>query len=183
MSEDDPDLSWLDLVSAVETAATRADQSIGSATDGLREGIPGLIPLLEENGGQDLVDAVAPHLAYLTRSLTKFRKFVLDRSPDPRQPRPTIGAMSWNPSDMKDALGTIYNRRSKRLHEAIPFPAPMCMAPLVDSSGVHAETPMAPTAYAGSMWTLKDAPMLLHTFEYIVGEALRAWWLDLPTTS
>ena len=88
---------------------------------------------------------------------------------------------------MRGYLSTIYGARSKDLHAGIAVPAPMCEQPRQvaakkpdEPKGLYAntETPSGvwTTKGATSVWNVEDTPMLLHTFEYIVRNALQNWW-------
>lgn len=57
----------------------------------------------------------------------------------------------------------------------------MCEPPLrfkfSDSPDEFNERPPGLAAgTVGTVWVLKDTPMLLHIFEYITREVLKAWW-------
>lgn len=185
VAEDDPDLAWLELVGAAEAVASRWDAGEDAPADRLRSANRRLAEVLEAEGGQAHLEAVAELIAHQFRATAKFVNFLLAFLPQPREPRPRWFQTEWSPTEMKKHLRRIYDWRSQRLHGGVPFPAPMCRRPFHDAEdhgGGYAEAPEG-TAYgtAGTAWLLDDTPMLLHTFEYIVGEALRAWWVGQPS--
>jgi hypothetical protein len=73
----------------------------------------------------------------------------------------------------------IYRHRSKALHEGIPFPSPMCSTPRGMSSVGLDEAPLGDWGTYDASWSGQTLPMYLHTYAYLVGEALRAWWRAL----
>ncbi len=79
---------------------------------------------------------------------------------------------------MKKSLAKVYGYRSDALHGGIPFPPPMCAVPH-QHDGLAAETPGTAYSALGAVWTKKDLPMFLHTFEYIVRGALLKWWQSM----
>jgi hypothetical protein len=100
--------------------------------------------------------------------------------PPPRRPV-QWAQQSWEPRDMKKSLGLIYGHRSNALHGGIPFPAPMCLAPMtIGSNPMPVEVPIGlSSSTKGATWAAKDTPMLLHTFEYIARGALLNWFRSL----
>lgn len=106
------------------------------------------------------------------RPMQRFIEFVSRfRPPRPRR-RPTPEQrLDW--TRIPEHMEAIYNLRSRDLHDGIPFPPPMCRPPYLWMRGVASEIPQFARQ---STWTLADAPMMLHTFEYIVRRALQAWW-------
>jgi hypothetical protein len=51
-----------------------------------------------------------------------------------------------------------------------------------ESDSPPAEIPIGLAASTkGGVWTAKDLPMLIHTFEYIVRGALLNWWRSVPS--
>jgi hypothetical protein len=156
IADTDPRQAWLRLVGAVEAAERQwfSDQEQIGLTKKLKS---------------------------IKRSSTKrFVNFVMSFKlrPPPRRPRSTDQRLNW--SQMADHLEVIYNKRSRDLHNGIPFPVPMCQPPYRSArGGIASEIPDFPPVTA---WTLADAPMLLHTFEYIVRNTLHAWWSTMAPT-
>lgn len=187
VTDGDPPLAWLQLVSALEVAAGQWSKDEGTSAKRLRSAMPDLVGLLEQYGGEDLVAEVAPHLADIVKSTNRFLQFALRFLPEPPEPRPpSLAQLDW--SQMKRHLGKVYERRSEALHGGIPFPGPMCDPPRAygDDWAAPAETPLASAAMGDTTWMLKDIPMLLSTFEHIARGALHRWWEQLgadPATS
>jgi hypothetical protein len=172
--ESETALSWLMLVSALETAAGHWRSVEESPIERLGASKPHLEKILEDAGGTELVSKVADEIADYMGATKKFIDFILEFLPEPPTERPHENLqVSWNPKDMKKTMGIIYNWRSRALHGGTPFPYPMCYPP----SNLLEEKPIGLAASAqGGVWVSEDIPMLLHTFEYIVRRALLQWW-------
>jgi hypothetical protein len=186
--ESDPQLSWLLLVSAVETAAARwfRATSAPEGTDAqlLRAARPDLAILLEEAGGEELVAEVAAVIAQGLRAMHKFREFLVAFVPPPPEPRPNDwAAIDWSAQGLRRVLNKVYDHRSKALHESIPFPVPMCNPPqsFMDKGRAWlTETPGGGAMFAdGGVWQLSELPMLLWAFEHLVRGALLNWWTSI----
>ena len=144
VAESDPNIAWLLLVSALETAA--------------RDMWPGK-----------------------TGSAKKFIDVVLRFMPEPPKSRPNSEALQfeWTKVNFEKMLSTVYDYRSRSLHEGTPFPAPMSMPPFrIDSDGPGLEVASLGFASAtrGGSWVAKDAPINLNTFHYIARKCLLKWW-------
>jgi len=150
VADTDPRQAWLRLVGAIEAAERqwfRDQEQIG----------------------------LSKELKKIKRRTTKrFVNFVMAFPLKPPQRRPKALRLDW--SQMEDHLTVIYDKRSRDLHDGIPFPLPMCQPPYRSARGIASEIPDFPALTA---WTLADAPMLLQTFEYIVRNVLHAWWSTL----
>jgi len=184
IAEGAPETAWLLFVSAVEIAANQWRAEDEDPVGRLRASRTGgeVERLLRERGGDDGDEFVAQVAALLADSMgatKKFTDFMMTFLPDPPAERPhEFYQLSWEPPDMKKSLAKVYGYRSDALHGGIPFPAPMCAAPH-QHDGLAAETPGTAHSARGAVWTKKDLPMLLHTFEYIVRRALLKWWQSM----
>jgi hypothetical protein len=179
IGESAAELAWIMFVSAIEIAASHWYTSEHNDVEILRDSQPDMVKQLEATGGEEAVLVVANGFAEYLRSAKKFRDFVVEYMPDPPKDRPTHGQFLWKSRNMKKAMVTIYNWRSRSLHGGIPFPWPMC-----EPARTREEVPLASAmATRGAVWTAKDSPMLLHTFEYIVRKALLKWWESMLPTS
>ena len=186
ISDGDPQLAWLLLVSAVETAAARWFRTVkGDVTstdaEALASAMPELAEVLKNRGGEAFLSEVATYIAPGMQAGSKFRGFLVTFAPAPPQPRPAEwGALDWNPDGLVKALAKVYSHRSKALHESIPFPLPMCAPPLrftTEDPEWQTETPGTGAAFVGGgVWQHSDTPMLLWTFEYLARGALLNWW-------
>jgi len=180
--ESEPALSWLMLVSSVETAAGLWNTINDSPLEKLRAAKPTLVELLESTGIDDLPTQVAEHITDSLGATKKFRDFILAFLPPPPSKRPYDWACHpWKRQALREAMNKIYNYRSRALHGGIPFPAPMCEPPYRDEGWeAPAETPLGLAAHRmGGVWVAEDIPLLLHTFEYIVRQVLLKWWATL----
>ncbi|MCB0170974.1 MAG: hypothetical protein KDJ97_10525 [Anaerolineae bacterium] len=177
IAESTPELSWIMLVSAVETVANRWRTAIEMPIDRLRASRPELEDILRGQGNDKFVASVAEQIAPYMGATKKFIDFVLEFLPPPPKERPTeAGQHSWTKSAIKKTMGKIYSYRSRALHGGHPFPAPMCQAPQGFGGGIE-EIPLGlATSMQGAVWLAKDTPMLLHTFEYIVRQTILKWW-------
>jgi hypothetical protein len=179
IADSEPALAWLLLVSAIETAANRWDQSSPSPADRLRDSKPDLVEAIEARC-PELLPIVAEKIKDSIGVGKKFASFILNFLPDPPEKRPAEWAqIRWERDNLATSLRTIYNHRSRALHTGVPFPAPMCRPPgkLQDEWVAPEERPVAGAASAGGgVWLQKDMPMYLHSFEYIARKVLQAWW-------
>ncbi len=187
VAESDPQLAWLMFVSAIETAAAQWFRTSRAAepTDSevLRAVNNDLADLLVARGGDALLDEVARVVAQGMRAGYKFRQFLSKFAPPAPDPRPAEWAATvWTGSKLNSILITIYNHRSKALHESLPFPIPMCDPPQVFGEGETrwlTEKPAGTTGVMGGIWAATDLPMLLWGFQYLVRGALLNWWASM----
>jgi hypothetical protein len=179
-ADDDPQLAWLHLVSAIEAAADRWAFEEDPLAD-LRRAKPELFAALESRGDQELLSLVADELHAITGATAKFIKFTLAHLAAPPDERPgETFRVSWSKTKMRDHLALIYKWRSRALHAGVPIPGPMCEPPVVpDETGVPNET-IGSWWYGDHYWDARDMPMTLSIFVHIVRGALRQWWASLP---
>ena len=184
LSESEPNLSWLMLVAALETAANHSSSLQSSPVDRLKEAKPEFIDYLRDTGVPGIIEKVASEFADSIGSTKKFVDFLCTYCPQPPRNRPADWAQfDWSVESLRKAFRMIYGYRSKALHDGMPFPSPMCQPPTRQKEwSAFAEIPMglAASEYGGS-WLVKDTPMLLHTFEYIARNAINAWWNSMAT--
>lgn len=179
IAESAPELSWLMLTSALETAANQWRSAKESSVESFLTAEPDLAKHLFEQGGKDLVLRVGKRLGHMMKSTKKFLDFILTFKPDPPTPRPPAFAQQeWNAEALEVTLRIIYAYRSRALHGGTPFPAPMCMPPhKLGDEGVLEERPIGKAmGTRGAIWRTEDTPLSLHTYEYIVRHVLLAWW-------
>jgi hypothetical protein len=168
----DPRISWIKLVGALETAANRFDTGIApTAIDQLKRHRGRLYGRLKSIS-VEAVEIVASALAGLLNAEAKMVGFTLEHAPDPPQRRPSVGQFDFG--ELESALHTIYNWRSRDLHDGIPIPAPMCEPPMTDDDGVpHERMPFIAATDRGGTWRVdEELPMYLHLFVHVVGGAL-----------
>lgn len=184
IAESTPELSWIMLTSAVETAAFCWRAKWEAPLDRLRASRPYLEEMLKEYGGDELVLKVAEEMAPYMGATRKFIDFILEFLPEPPAERSYEWAQHpWDAKSMQASMRIIYQHRSRSLHGGTPVPAPMCMPPRsVADNPALVEVPTGlSSSTKGSTWAKKDTPMLLHTFEYIVRHALLKWWVSIES--
>jgi hypothetical protein len=176
IADGDPNLAWLMLVSALEAASSGQRLPKRPYLEHLSESWPEMASVLKR--APRTGEEAAKLLADQTRVLRKILRFIERYPPSPPQPRPEWGDYSW--VDHVDGFRVICGWRSRALHEGSPFPAPMCLPPTPDESGIPAETGLGGAYGSGaSTWKGEDIPMLLHAFAHFVATSLRSWWKSL----
>jgi hypothetical protein len=179
VAESEPSMTWLLLVSALETAANEWQRSQGDPVERLKESKPKLHAYLSSLSDDSILKKVAKEVADSLGITKKFVSFVQAFLPDPPLQRPTEGfQFPWDNENWIKALKTIYGYRSKALHEGIPFPAPLCSPPIrLPDLGVSGEIPTALAHHEkGATWIRADLPVHLHIFEYVTRNVLLKWW-------
>jgi hypothetical protein len=178
-AEGDPSLAWLQLVSALEAAASTFDHRGAPPSQRIREEWPTLGAILDR-APQDVRDEAAALLAPQIKVQRKLRALLHAHAPPEPAQRPTVGAIEW--SNVIDLVMVVYRLRSAALHAGLPIPTPMCLPPHVHDDRVPSEGGLGGGyGAADPSWAREDVPMLLHTFAYIVGEVLRSWWQAVGT--
>lgn len=186
IAETQPQLAWLYLVTAVETAADRWFVGDLDPVAILREHKPALSQELA-GAGDNLLESVAREFAPTMKATAKFIGFSLRFLPEAPSTRPPdFAQVDWAEDSLKKAFASIYEQRSKALHASKPFPPGICEPPYWDPAwSTAAERPLFEAAATlGGVWLRKDHPMYLHTYEYIVRKTLLRWWESsvlLPT--
>lgn len=178
-SNEDPNQSWLYLVTAVEIAANHR-QKISSSPEELIESLwPELWTVLApvEPARRAKVSKL---MASQIRATKKFVDFIADCAPVPPSVRPVHGSLEW--ADMRQLARSVYGHRSDALHGGKPYPFPMLEQPRIEPNGAVQEVPYGLSSSGrGGSWTTDEAPMLLSTFEHIARGALLRWWDELET--
>ncbi len=178
IAESEPNLGWLMLVSAVESAANEWRRQKGTPVERLRAERPEFVQETERLSGPAMVEFIADTFSDAIGATKAFCDFLLSYMPEPPTRRPPVSArVQWEPEALRPAFSKIYGYRSKALHEGIPFPAPMCIQGWRDPSWeAPAEKPMGLAASTfGGVWMAKDTPMMLATFEYIARNTILRW--------
>jgi hypothetical protein len=186
MAETTPELSWIMLASAVETVASRWREVEEEPLARLRLSRPQLEELLRSQGDEEFVRRVAEEIAPYMGATKTFIDFILTFLPPAPSERPNeFARLKWEASSMKKVLKKIYSYRSRALHGGVPFPAPMSSPPrAIGDSDIPVEIPFGMASRTrGGTWLAQDIPMLLHTFEYIVRNALVNWWRSAANAS
>ena len=177
--ESQPALAWLLLISAAETAANQWRVQQDSPVDRLKQSKPDLYDYLESKG-TEILSTVAGQIADSLGVTKKFVDFIIEFLPPPPTARPAAWCQySWEAANVRKGMRLIYSYRSKALHDGRPFPAPMCEVPGRDAGWDAAQETPGPgfaVSMLGGIWRVEDLPMFFNTFEYIVRNALIAWW-------
>jgi hypothetical protein len=177
VADEDPELAWLQLVSAAEVAATFWKGQTVDPTVAVNEVMPELVALLRDAGGEPLVVKAAAELATLVGSTRRFLDFMLTFDPGPPQERcPDAGQVPWG--QLRKRLRLIYMYRSDRLHSGEPFPPPLHRPPLI--LGEPPRPSEKPGAWSSgvSRRPATELPMYLWLFERIVRGALLRWFKE-----
>jgi len=178
-SNEDPNQSWLHLVTAVEIAANRRQKVAATPEDLIKSLWPELWNVLAQ-----VEPAQRAQISELTaqqiRATKKFVDFLAECAPTPPPVRPLHGALEWE--KMRQHARRIYGHRSNALHGGKAFPLPMLDQPRTESNGAIQEVPYGLSSSGlGGSWMADEAPLLLSTFEYIARGALLHWWDELES--
>jgi hypothetical protein len=180
VAEVEPELAWLLLVSALEVAAVQ--QQVHRTAPGalLAEVKPDLVARLEPDVAAIVAQAFERELAATRRFLDFMDAFM----PSPPSQRPDGRLrLDWSPENLRRCMVKVYGHRSRALHEAIPFPPPLCDPPMVVANSTAETTVFVAAARTGGVCVEDDLPFPLNTFEYIARGALLRWWTKLATSS
>jgi len=177
-ANEDPNQSWLQLVTAVEIAAKARQNLIEDDLALLKEFLPKVWAALETVSDDDRQE-VATELASLSGATRSFVDFVCECAPPPpADRRPQYDTVNWE--KMRSHARIIYSHRSRALHAGVPFPLPMLQDPAVDDAGTIQEVAGGnSTAGLGGIWKAREYPMNLSTFEHIARGAILRWWDEL----
>lgn len=179
-ADDDPETSWLRLVSACETAAARMHTTDMDAVGALAVALPEVHEALSAAGAEAMRSA-AEKLLSITRATTKFLRFITEFQPPPPPRRPSAEwQLDW--TKLRKAASSIYSARSSALHAGEPFPAPLIRPPMQpDLDEPPSEVPLNGVSVGASTWHPQAIPMTLATFEHVVRGCLQNWWRSLQT--
>ena len=184
--ESEPSLAWLMFVSAMEAAASHWRNASGDPCDIVRALDPELYKIASEASDTDSARNVICRAAERLKSTKRFLDFSMGFQPPPPPERPEHqwAQHPWNRKKFRKTVQKIYDYRSKALHEGRPFPAPMCQPPTIYSRNDLPEVPLGLGASSNySTWSIKDTPLLLHTYEYIVRGSLLKWWDSMVSSA
>ncbi|MCU1748559.1 hypothetical protein [Pseudomonas sp. 6D_7.1_Bac1] len=180
MVEHDPNLSWILMVSALETAAATEDESEVLPTQQLKDGFPNLFDVLQDSTDSAITERAALIVAPTLKATARFIDFCLRNLPAEPSSRPKNEAVRicWEPESIRKCLSTIYNYRSKYLHAGQRFPSLMSKPPFK-----YEERPCIEREkdYLNREWKRKEVPINLHTFNYIARHVLLNWCRSFQT--
>lgn len=184
LADADPRLAWIKLFSALEVVANRFDDGReDTPLAQLRRHKRGFAEKLNELPG-DVAQAIAQEVSRLFRVERKLRSFVMEFDPGPPLARPSEGPARFDWDQLDHAIATLYDHRSRDLHDGIAFPAPLCEPPEKLASDQPAERfYFLGTRMKGGEWTADNLPMQLHVFAHLAGGALRKWWRTLAASA
>lgn len=168
LAESDPELAWLLFVAAVEAAAVDHQINVSDPAALLTRARSELVSDLVAKGDTAALSVVAKHLFDELQVTERFAAFLVEFGPKEKN-SDTESPIDWG------GLGTlvrkVYSYRSRALHQAKPFPPPMCEPPRCSN-----EAPEDGWSSATATFARVDLPMLLHTFERITRTALVNWF-------
>jgi hypothetical protein len=173
-SNEDQNLAWLQLVTAVEIAANHRRKVQATPQELVEDLWPELWSAMQP--ADDAVRAeVSRQVAPQIRATRKFIDFLTEFAPEPPELRPPFGELDW--AKMAQHARLIYGHRSTALHGGKPFPLPMLEQPRDEGNGAPQEVPWGLNSGGlGGVWDAEEVPMLLSTFEYIARGSLLHWW-------
>jgi hypothetical protein len=178
LADADPRLAWIRMVGALEAAANRRDDSrYEDPVAQLKRHKPDLYRLLQPEP-PEVLEAIAGEVSRLYWQSTKVWSLVKAFDPGPPAERPEYLRFDW--SELEAAIFTIYDHRSRDLHDGMPWPWPLCEPP-GPGAGVPSEGAARGAEYTGwgARWTGDSLPMYFHVFAHLVGGTLRNWWASL----
>lgn len=180
MVEHDPNLSWILMVSALETAAATEDDPNTQPVQQIKDGFPELFNILQNSTDEKITEQTANIIAPTLKATSKFIKFCIQHLPTAPDLRPKNDAarISWEPESIKKILSTIYGYRSKYLHTGQRFPSLMSKPPYQNE-----ERPCIQREkdYFSRDWKRQEVPLNLHTFNYIARHVLINWCKSFAT--
>ncbi|WP_240044152.1 type II toxin-antitoxin system RelE/ParE family toxin [Pectobacterium versatile] len=177
--ESSPNLAWLLMVSALETAAQQWDRSKGNSIEKFKQSKPNLFDKLNNDQYKELIPIISEEFSSTFGAGRKFRDFCIKFIPDEPKERPEHGRIKWKKQELKDIFIKVYELRSTALHTGQPFPAPMCSTPdNYFGLSEQAVTGLASSTLGGT-WTPKEAPINLNIFFHMTHSILNKWWDSL----
>jgi len=179
LAESEPNLCWLMLVSALESAAGCWAGQKSDNVHRLRDAHPTLFALVSETNDRDFVARVAAVVAPTLKATKKFIDFGIHFLPPAPAIRPAqFAQVDWTPESWIKILTKIYDYRSKALHTGVPFPHPMWSPPFYfekrEPPSEKGTVGLAAHS-GGATWISDDLPINLNLFALVVRQMLLAW--------
>lgn len=167
--EDEPDLAYLNLISAIEILCQETD--IGQI--GLNDLDTNLSELVESVNDEAIRNALKRAILkrerFIKRRFTEFILQHIEKEFWTEGIRPEHGQIK--PDDLSGILNTIYDQRSRTLHNGEPFPVSIFYPPLLD-----AEIDFSLGMSSGEKkWEPKDFIPYPHFFERLVNHVLKTF--------
>lgn len=169
MIEQDPDLAYLTLVSAVEVLAEEHPVGDVSLSD-LDEGLARVVARVRPNDLREEIRNRIINREHFTRR--RFRRFVIDYTGQgfwEHKERPDVGRIEE--SDLPELLNRIYDQRSRTLHTGEPFP-PNIERPPMQGAEMSPSRGMSKT---GRRWEPDEYVPHPHFFERLVNHCLKEY--------
>ncbi len=167
--EEQPDLAYLDLVSAIETLCR--EQKIEDVE--LHELDGGLASLVDSIENHELKDKIKQSILKKEHFICrKFREFIIENTEESfwnYEERPKQGQIE--PNILRELLTRIYNQRSKTLHEGQPFPPNIFIPPLMGAELDFSKGMIV----KGRRWEEKNYIPNPHFFERLVNHVLKTY--------
>jgi hypothetical protein len=178
VAETEPELAWLMLVSAIETAANEWAIK-ASNLENLKSAKSELCDSILSQGSEQLLEEISDVFGPTLQSTNKFLKFCLEFMPEAPEERPveTSKRVKWSKTQLRGVLNKLYEFRSTALHAGVPFPTPLCRPPVLTAEDLPHETGANGIAHhtRGGNWLAQDLPMTMNTFSFFVNGALNNW--------
>jgi len=168
--DDQPDMAYIDLVSAIETLSR--DFDIGNVTiaDLNNQKLEKYVSAIDDAGLRSNIEKVIVK-AY-SFSKRRFKDFILDYTEETfwaDQKRPVHGKIKCE--ELASLLGRIYDQRSKTLHNGEPFPAYIFSIPI---NGEEISSSLG-ISKGEKRWDTKYFIPYPHFFERLVNHVLKTF--------
>lgn len=167
--EEQPDLAYLNLVSAIETLC-REQKTEEVELHELDAGLASLVDSIENHELKDRIKQAILKREHLI--CRKFREFIIENTEERfwnYKERPKQGQVE--PDSLCELLTRIYNQRSKTLHEGQPFPPNIFIPPLMGAEIDFTKGMIL----SGRIWEEKDYIPNPHFFERLVNHVLKTY--------
>lgn len=174
LADRDPNLSWILMVSALETAANIENLLLTEPITLFECAHPNLHEFLSEHKVPEILTEVAKTIAPTLKATNKFLSFCVKYLPDAPRDRPDEEKhrIEWTEESLKKCLGIVYNYRSVYLHTGKRFPSLMLEAPHRSAEKPNVE--MARN-YRNREWKDKEVPITFDSFHYLCRGILINW--------
>lgn len=166
--DEQPDMAYLDLISAIETLSRDYDIGIVTIADMNNKKLESYLNEIDNTElRRNIEKTIVENSPLIAR---RFKKFIIDNIEEvfwTAQGRPVLGRI--NREDLPSFLGRIYAQRSKTLHNAEPFPGYIFNKPINGE-----EIPFAKSISQGEKrWNSKEYIPYPHFFERLVNHVLK----------
>jgi len=164
--EEQPDMAYLNLVSAIEALCSSYDTGIKEIASSYPN-LAHIITQVEPKEVREKLEKELLNVLYFTKK--SFVKFVLDHIEktfwDESERGPKFARIQ--PEELENILKRVYDQRSKTLHTGEPFPP-------FTSYGMGEEIPLGMIS-GGKRWERQDLVPNPHLFERLVNHVLKTY--------